>query len=117
MANVSQIKRGLGSFVSNEIMPNIPGGTFKKVAVGTVIDLFLDNIENALGSNDSMLSSLLGIKDVNGNIDVHKIADRLKANMPESGLKVDVKVWGIHLGDMTLRRGDVDTLLQHIESA
>lgn len=77
----------------------------------------LNDDKNALASNDSMLMSLLGIKDVNGNIDVHKIADRLKANMPESGLKVDVKVWGIHLGDMTLHRGDVDTLLQHIESA
>jgi hypothetical protein len=117
MANTNQIKRGLGSFIGTEIMPNIPGGTFKKVAVGTVLDLFLDNIENALADKDSMLMSLLGVRDAGGGIDVHKIAERIKSNMPDEGLKIDVKVWGFRLGEMTLHKSDIDTLVQHITSA
>jgi hypothetical protein len=117
MANTNQIKRGLGSFIGTEIMPNIPGGTLKKVAVGTVLDLFLDNIENSLSDKDSMLMSLLGVRDAGGGIDVHKIAERVKANTPDEGFKIDVKVWGFRLGEMTIHKSDIDTLVQHITSA
>ena len=117
MATVSQIKRGLGNFISSEIMPNIPGGTLKRVAVGTVLDLFLDNIENAFGDEESMLVSLLGVKNTDGTIDVHRVAERIKSNMPEEGIKADLKVMGIHLGNMTLYRHDIDSLVRHITSA
>lgn len=116
MATTAQIKRGLGNYIGYEILPKIPGGTFKKIAIGTALDLFLDNIDKAIESEDGMLASLLGIKD-HDEIDIHKLSERLKANMPEEGIKVDLKVMGIHLGDMTLYRRDVDEIVRYIVSA
>lgn len=117
MVNAAQIKRGLASFISREILPNIPGGTFKRVAVGTVLDLFLDNIEKSLTDTGSALYSMLGIGDASGNIDVQKIAERVKANMSDDGTRIDLNVWGFKLGDMTLHRGDIDNLVRHIVNA
>jgi hypothetical protein len=117
MVNAAQIKRGLGSFISREILPNIPGGTLKRVAVGTVMDLFLDNIEKSLADKDSALYGMLGIGDDSGNVDIHKLAETIKANMTDDGMRIDLNVWGFKLGDMTLHRGDVDNLVRHITNA
>ena len=116
MATTNQIKRGLANYADSEILPKIPGGSFKKIAIGTALGLMLDNVDHMFGSEDSMLVSLLGIKD-RDEIDVHKIADHLKANMPEEGIKVDLKVMGMHLGDMILYRRDIDDILRYIASA
>lgn len=116
MATTAQIKRGLGAFIGSEIMPNIPGGSIKRMAIGTVLDLFLDNIEHAM-SDDGMLLPLLGIKNANGEIDINKVAEHLKKNIPDEGVRFELKALGFRIGDMTLRRYDVDTLLQHINAS
>lgn len=117
MVNVTQIKRGLGSFISREILPNIPGGTLKRVAIGTVLDLFLDNIEKSLTDTGSALYSMLGIGDDSGNVDVHKLAETIKSNMTDDGMRIDLNVWGFKLGDMVLHKGDIDNLVRHIVNA
>lgn len=117
MVNANQIKRGLGSFISREILPNIPGGTLKRVAVGTVLDLFLDNIETSLSDKGSALYGMLGISDETGNIDIHKVAETVKRNMADEGTRIDLNVWGFKLGDMVLHRGDIDNLVRHITNA
>lgn len=117
MVTAYQIKRGLGSFISKEILPNIPGGTLKRVAIGTVADLFLDNIEKSLSDTGSALYSMLGIVDASGGIDVHKIAESIKSNMTDEGTRIDLNVWGFRLGDMVLHKGDIDNLVRHIVNA
>ena len=117
MATANQIKRGFGTYIANEIMPNIPGGTLKKVAVGTFLDLFLDGIEGSINGGNTMLFSLLGIKDDSGNIDVHKIAEKIKANVPDEGTKIDINILGFKLGDMVLHKRDIDDIVRHIMSA
>ena len=114
---VNQIRRGLGSYIATEVMPHIPGGTFKKVAVGTVLDLFLDGMEKNISDQGAMFYTLLGIKDEAGNIDIHKIADKLKANMTDDGTKIDLNILGVKLGDMVLHKRDIDDIVRHIVSA
>lgn len=116
MATTAQIKRGLGTYIDSEILPKIPGGTFKKIAVGTALGLFLDNVDKMFDGEDGMLVSLLGIRD-RDEIDVHKISEHLKANMPEEGIKIDLKIMGMRLGDMTLYRRDIDDIVRHIVTA
>lgn len=117
MVNVTQIKRGLGSFISREILPNIPGGTLKRVAIGTVLDLFLDNIEKSLTDTGSALYGMLGIGDGAGNVDISKLAEKIKANMTDEGTRIDLNLWGFKLGDMVLHKGDIDNLVRHIVNA
>jgi hypothetical protein len=117
MVTATQIKRGLGSFISREILPNIPGGTLKRVAIGTVLDLFLDNIEKSLTDTGSALYSMLGIGDGAGNVDISKLAEKIKANMTDDGMRIDLNVWGFKLGDMVLHKGDIDNLVRHIVNA
>lgn len=116
MATTAQIKRGLGNYIGAEILPKIPGGTFKKIAISTALDLFLENMDRTLDGDGGALVSLLGVKD-HDEIDVHKVSERLKANTPEEGIRFDLKVMGIHLGDMTLYRRDIDDIVRYIVSA
>lgn len=116
MATTAQIKRGIGNYIASEVLPKIPGGTFKRMALGTALDLFLDNIEKTLSSEEGSFVSLLGIKD-HDEIDVYKLSEHLKANMPEEGIRTDLKVAGFKLGDMTLYRHDIDDIVRHIVSA
>ena len=117
MVTPNQIKRGLGSFISTEIMPHIPGGSFKRVAVGTVLDLFLDNVEKMISDGDGTIYSILGIKDEAGSIDLQRLAEKLKANIPDTGEKINLNILGFRLGDMTFHKSDVDALVRHIMNA
>lgn len=119
MVNIGQIKRGLANFVDREILNKIPGGTLKKTAVGTMMGLYINNVERLLSATEAQnpFISALGIVDADGNIDVNVLADALKQNVPESGMRIDIDVLGFHLGDMTLRPADVDLLRSYILNA
>ena len=117
MVNTNQIKRGIAAFVDNEIMPHIPGGGLKKVAAGTVVALFLDNLDKTLTSADSPYIGLLGIKNEGGEFDVCKIGEKIKASMTDEGAHVDINVLGFNFGSMTFHRSDVDTLVRYITNA
>jgi hypothetical protein len=116
MVTIEQVKRGLANFVDREIMPHVPGGTLKKTLVGTVIGLYLGNLDKALANGGGLISAL-GITDAENRIDIDKLADEVKKNMSDEGIRVDLDIMGIHLGDMTLRRSDIDVLRSHIVNA
>ena len=117
MVNTNQIKRGIAAFVDNEIMPHIPGGGLKKVAAGTVVALFLDNLDKTLTSADSPYLGLLGIKNDSGDIDIYKVGEKIKENMTDDGARIDINVLGFNFGTMTFHRSDVDTLVRYITNA
>lgn len=115
MVTTSQIKRGLANFVDAEILPSIPGGTLKRTIIGTGVGLYLSNLENtmaALSKNAYVVA--LGVIDEHGNVNIDKLAEELKKNMPPEGVKIDLDIMGIHLGDMTLHRSDIDVIRTHI---
>ena len=118
MVNVGQIKRGLANFVDSEILPKIPAGTLKRTLIGAAIGLYLSNLEKAFtGATNSAYVTALGITDGAGNVDIDRLAEELKKNMPPEGMRIDLDIMGFHLGDMTLNHGDIERLRAHINNA
>lgn len=118
MVNTNQIKRGLANFVDAEIVNKIPGGTIKKTLVGTAMGLYIGNMDKILSNViKSPFISALGVIDEAGNVDIDTLTDALKKNISDVGVHVDLNIMGIHLGDMTLHRQDIDVLRTHILSA
>lgn len=115
MVTRGQITRGLANFVDAEILPSIPGGTLKRTIIGTGVGLYLGNLEHTLEAiSKNAYVVALGVTDEHGNVDIDKLAEELKKNMPPEGVKIDLDIMGIHLGDMTLHRSDIDVLRSHI---
>lgn len=118
MVNVGQIKRGLANFVDDEILTKIPGGSLKRTLVGTGIGLYLSNLDNVIsGLSGNTFVAGLGVIDERGNIDIDRLAEEIKRNMPPEGIKIDLDIMGFHLGDMTLHASDVEALRAHIVNA
>lgn len=117
MVTKDQVKRGLSRYVDTEITAKLPVGTVKKVLVGTAISLFMGNIEkNIEHLSAHPLVKTLGIIDEHGHYDVDRLAEEIKRNMSDEGMKFDIDVLGMHVGEMTFRRSDVDTLRNYIAS-
>ena len=115
MVTTAQIKRGLANFIDGEIMNKIPGGTVKKTLVGTFMGMYLHNIDKMVSNaHTSPFIVALGIIDVDGNIDIDTLMEEVKKNIPDTGLKIDIDVFGFHLGDMKLQRQDMESLRAHI---
>ena len=118
MVTIGQIKKGLASFVDAEILTKIPAGTLKRTLIGAGAGLYLANLEKTLsGASQSALVAGLGVADEHGNVDIDRLAEELRRNMPPEGVKINLDVMGVHLGDMTLHQSDIDTLRHHITSA
>lgn len=115
MVTIGQIKKGLASFVDAEILPAIPVGTLKRTLIGAGVGLYLANLEKTLtGLPENALVAALGVVDEHGNVDIDKLAEELKKNMPSEGVKINLDVMGVHLGDMTLHQSDIENLRVHI---
>jgi hypothetical protein len=118
MVNITKVKRGLANFADREILAKIPGGTLKKTAIGTMMGLYIKNAEKALNLNSkNVFISALGIVDENGDVDVDTLAEEIKKNISENGLRIDIDIFGLHLGDMTLRAADIDMMRTYISNA
>ena len=118
MVNIDQVKRGLANFVDSEILNKIPGGSLKKTLIGTAVGLYLSNFEKLIaGISGNALIAGLGVIDEHGNIDIDRLAEEMKKNIPSEGIRIDLDIMGLHLGDMTLHASDVETLRMHIVNA
>lgn len=113
MVTISQVKRGLLNYADIEILSKMPSG-IKKIAVGAALSLYVNSIDNVMAHP---VIKTLGIIDENGYVNVDALADAVRGNIPEVGAKVDIDVLGIHLGDMILRREDIDMIKSAIMSA
>lgn len=118
MVNVSKIKRGLANFVDSEILNKIPGGTLKRTLVGTAMGLYINNLGNVLtDATKSPIVAALGIQDADHNVDIDVLAEEIRKNIPDTGIKIDLDLLGFHIGDMRLTKQDVDVLRTHILNA
>ena len=117
MVTKDQVKRGLSRYVDTEITAKLPIGTVKKVLVGTAISLFMGNIEkNIERLSEHPLVKTLGIIDENGHYDIDRLAQEVKRNMSDEGMRFDLNILGMHIGEMTFHRSDIDTLHAYIAS-
>lgn len=115
MVTIDKVKRGLANFADREIISKAPVGSFKKIAIGTAVGLYLSNLEKVVIQNkDSMFISALGVIQSDGAIDIDKLAGAVKENIPDEGMKINVDILGAHLADMTLRRADIDDIVNYI---
>ena len=115
MATMEQVRRGLASYIDNEILPAIPGGTMRKVVIGTAAAMLVANLEKTLtGALNNPAMHTLGIVKEDGTINVDAIADSLRKNVPDEGMRLNIDIMGFRLGDMTFKREDVDRLREHI---
>lgn len=111
MVSVNQIEQGIASFLDTEFMPNLPQNGIQKVMAGTAISLIIKRSGNIVRefTNNSFVK-MLGIMDEEGNMDIDILRSELKANMPETGVVMDLPM----IGTLTFHKGDVDTLYNHI---
>jgi hypothetical protein len=118
MVNTNQIKRGLANFVDAEIINKIPGGTIKKTLLGAAAGLYISNMDKTISNiTKNPFIAALGVVNEAGEVDIDTLTDALKKNISDVGVHVDLDIAGIHLGDMTLHRSDIDVLRTHILSA
>ena len=111
MASMKTIEKGLARFVDYEIMSNVPNGSWQKLVAGTAVALGIKNLGTTLmGYKDNPLIKMLGLWDEHGEIDIDSVAEALKSNIGESGMRIEIPL----IGYVTFHTDDVDTLKRYI---
>lgn len=111
MANMKSVEKGLGNFIEHEIMGKMPNGSWQKLVAGTAVALGIKNLENTLMSyKEHPFIKMLGLWDEYGDIDIDRVGDALKANLKDSGMKIEFPL----IGYVTFHEDDVDTLKHYI---
>jgi hypothetical protein len=112
MVSAEKVKKGIRNYAEAEILQKLPHKSAKRFAMGTVISL----IAESATALDSPFIEMLGVSH-EGNFDIDKVAEKMKHNMPEEGIELPIKVFGIHFTDMVFKRADVDSLRNYIMNA
>ena len=118
MATKEQIKMGVTRYFDNEILPKLPVTGIKRIAVVTAASLFINTrIDKSLDDiSKNSFSSYLGIVCGDGVFRLDQLAEELKKNMPDEGIKLSPSFFGFSFGEMIFNRADIDTLYRYINS-
>lgn len=118
MVTKEQIKGGIDAFINNEIIAKmqLSPNSIKRGLIVTGINLWIaHNVNTMLGASSGAAS--LGIVDENGHYDIDKLAYEFKKTIPSTGYRIDLKLSGFNLGEITIYGADLDQLVQYIASA
>lgn len=111
MVTIKQIEQGIAAYLDEELMPKLPTSGIEKVITGTALSLFIRRSGTILeGYKNNKTIQMLGVMDADGNVDIDLLAEELKKNFPENGMKVDIPI----IGGMTFHKEDVDKLYEYI---
>lgn len=111
MVSIDKIERGMARFLDAEMLPTLPTEGFTRVVAGTAMAVLVRRIGGVIrGYSNNNVVRGLGVMDDGGNVDVEILRDALKANVPETGLKVTIPFGGT----MTFHKADVDSLYRYI---
>lgn len=112
MATVDQIQRGITNFIDVEFAPQLDSAKTRWL-VGGMGALLADNVGKVLeAKRDTAGMALLGIYTENGEVDLEALYKAFAPKMTEP-IKFDVPL----VGRITIRREDIDRLVQHIREA
>ena len=116
MVSMNQIEAGVSHWLDRELMPKLPtGGAYDGLKKAATVALALYAIKRGRAALDSLTQnsflSTIGAVDREGNIDIEGLAEEMKTQMPEAGLKVSVPM----VGNMTFYRNDIDDMLRYIK--
>ena len=115
MVTTDKIKRGVVNYADAEILSKIPDNGFKKVLIGAGLSLYINNLEKIIMSQkDNALIAALGVIHPDGTIDIDRVAEAVKTNIPAQGARINVDLLGLN---MTLHQSDIDNILYHINNA
>lgn len=111
MVNVTQIEKGLASYIDAEFMPHVHLPQYQQVAIGACASILVKRVGIAINNlKSNPLVTTLGIVDASGNVDIDILAEEFKKKMPPEGLKVPIPI----LGEIVLHPSDIDTLYRKI---
>lgn len=111
MVTITNIEQGVAAYLDSELMPKLPETGLEKVLMGTAISLVIRRAGTIVeGYKNNKAVQMLGIMDAEGNVDVDILAEELKKNLPESGVKVEVPM----IGSLTFHKADIDKLYSYI---
>lgn len=111
MISIDRVEHGIARFLDVELVPNLPKEGAGRVLAGAAVAIIIKRVGGLIrgyASNDLIRG--LGVIDAEGNVDIELLRETVKANFPESGIRVDIPF----AGSMTFRKSDVDTLYRYI---
>lgn len=113
MVPISKIEKGVAAYLDAEIMPKFQDvNGFERVLAGTALGLIIRRSGKIIESyKDNKTVQALGLMDAEGNVDVDVLAEELKKNIPEDGMKVTIPIIG---GNMNFHKEDVKKLHEYI---
>jgi hypothetical protein len=111
MVSIDKIERGVARFLDAEMLPTLPTEGVARVVAGTAMAVLVRRLGGMIRgyANHSIVRGL-GVIDESGNVDVDILREALKANVPETGLKIEIPLGGA----VTFHKADVDLLYRYI---
>ena len=107
--SISAIKQGLAGFLDGEFIPKYKKTHSAAVSYGVAViaALAIDNLGNIMEQlADHPFVSYLGIVDANHDVDIIKLMEFMRKQMPKEGLKIPVPV----IGTLIFSKEDIDSL-------
>lgn len=111
MISIDRVEHGIARFLDVEVVTSLPKEGAGRVVAGAAMAIIIKRIGGLIrgyAGNDVIRG--LGVIDGEGNIDIELLRETIKANFPESGIRVEIPFGGA----MTFRKADVDTLYRYI---
>lgn len=113
MKTIAQIQKGVAAYLDNELMPQLPENGIEKVLAGTAMSLAIRKSGVIMGSlKDNKAVKMLEIMDSEGNVDVDILAEELKKNVPNDGVKIEIPL----IGGLTFHKSDVEKVHEYINN-
>lgn len=132
MARVEQIMAGIGGYIENEFIRNLPAKSPAKVLIGVAATLYLHNNQGKVREAlESESAKAMGITSADGNYNMDIIKAAAMPYITDEGIDVDFETYVpnirnlpvignmINSGELpakiTLYRQDIEKIFQYIE--
>lgn len=111
MVEISRIEKGVALYLDRELVPKLPGGSWKQFGAGVASALVAKRGGKALGKlKDHPAAMSFGLVDEAGCVDVELLREIANEKIPDAGLQIDVPT----LGRLTVYQRDIEKLYGYI---
>lgn len=111
MTSIEQLRNGIGRYIDNEFVPNLPVTKNQRFGISVLIGVMLVKFDTFMHNmaNKDMIK-MFGIFDDDGNFDVDAVYTVLSQRLGDDGFKFDIPI----IGPITLEKADIDSLYKYI---
>lgn len=111
MVEISRIEKGVARYLDSELVPKLPGGSWKQFGAGAASALVAKRGGRALEKLKGHPAAVaFGLVDEAGCIDVEILREIANEKIPDAGLQIDVPM----LGRLTVYQRDIEKLYGYI---